>query len=642
MSSGPYFNGMCLEELAAMYPYRVPAVLLDGEGGISLISPLAASELGSVCISQESYGEGPVTLIDYAGSGCVRYMHIGHFALTDIFDVYIDDEESPSVQFSADVLGGMNRVSGATFSTPLVTITGSDPLIVLRLPIPFSTHIKIVGNASGSGENWSEVWFDQTQTNLRLKSGYLPFGSLMSQDVGPQALLNLSAGASGWILWHGMAMDGGDAGITYLENSFCVYLDGTVPGSPGSCTAQIQSTGGEDWFGFADYFSSETQQSVFSFCSATNGSETATAAVDLFALCGGIRYNNGVLFRWEEKINLTSITSSATYGSVVFYLEKTPPTPTAPVNSIIPSITGDAIVGDTLTCFPGLWSGYPAPSFAYQLQSSANGTSGWTNVGGATASTYELISGDEGLYMRWAVTATNGSGSATAYSMATVQVTATETLLTGLVAYYKLDEATGTETRADSSGNGYTLTPSVLIAAVTGIINNGATFTTQSLIAGSAFPSMTAFSMSEWINGSNGIFANIGVWDDGAGADNQWRVITINNLELNLGDGSTPITTACPNDGNWHHVVLTYDGATFTLYLDNVSLGTASYAQTFNSSLPLTIGVGFDGYPTLGTYTITGATDEVGVWSRKLSSTEVTALYNSGAGLAFADFGTTP
>lgn len=33
MSSGPYFNGMCLEELAAMYPYRVPAVLLDGEGG---------------------------------------------------------------------------------------------------------------------------------------------------------------------------------------------------------------------------------------------------------------------------------------------------------------------------------------------------------------------------------------------------------------------------------------------------------------------------------------------------------------------------------------------------------------------------------------------------------------------------------
>lgn len=27
MSSGPYFNGMCLDELAAMYPYRVPAIM---------------------------------------------------------------------------------------------------------------------------------------------------------------------------------------------------------------------------------------------------------------------------------------------------------------------------------------------------------------------------------------------------------------------------------------------------------------------------------------------------------------------------------------------------------------------------------------------------------------------------------------
>ncbi len=80
----------------------------------------------------------------------------------------------------------------------------------------------------------------------------------------------------------------------------------------------------------------------------------------------------------------------------------------APVNTIAPAITGTAQVGQTLTCSSGTWTGTAPITYAYQWK--RNGS----NIGGATNSTYTLVTADAGTTVSCTVTATNGAGSASA------------------------------------------------------------------------------------------------------------------------------------------------------------------------------------------------------------------------------------
>ncbi|AHK42211.1 putative major tail protein V [Ensifer adhaerens OV14] len=88
----------------------------------------------------------------------------------------------------------------------------------------------------------------------------------------------------------------------------------------------------------------------------------------------------------------------------------------APVNSVLPAISGVAQVGQVLTAFAGVWSG--APTFAYQWKK------GGVNIAGGINPTYTPVGGDVGAAITVAVTATNTAGSATATSAATPNVLA--------------------------------------------------------------------------------------------------------------------------------------------------------------------------------------------------------------------------
>lgn len=90
-----------------------------------------------------------------------------------------------------------------------------------------------------------------------------------------------------------------------------------------------------------------------------------------------------------------------------------------PVNSVAPAITGSETVAETLTADSGTWTGAPTPTYAYQWQSSDNGTTGWTNITGAKSATYEIQAADESKFLRCTVTATNTLGSVKAQSNAT-------------------------------------------------------------------------------------------------------------------------------------------------------------------------------------------------------------------------------
>jgi hypothetical protein len=82
-----------------------------------------------------------------------------------------------------------------------------------------------------------------------------------------------------------------------------------------------------------------------------------------------------------------------------------------PGNTTVPSVTGSAVVGATLTAQPGEWAGNPAPKFTYRWQY-LNSSGGWPDINGATSQSYTLTAGDLGHQVRVNVTAKNTAGSA--------------------------------------------------------------------------------------------------------------------------------------------------------------------------------------------------------------------------------------
>jgi hypothetical protein len=91
------------------------------------------------------------------------------------------------------------------------------------------------------------------------------------------------------------------------------------------------------------------------------------------------------------------------------------------------------------------------------------------------------------------------------------------------------------------------------------------------------------------------------------------------------------------NDGQWHHVAATYDGANMFLYVDG-SLDASAPAT--GSILPASdlvcIGANSKAYvPSCGCqqlgYFFNGLIDEVSLYNRALSAAEILAIYNAGS-----------
>jgi hypothetical protein len=92
-------------------------------------------------------------------------------------------------------------------------------------------------------------------------------------------------------------------------------------------------------------------------------------------------------------------------------------------------------------------------------------------------------------------------------------------------------------------------------------------------------------------------------------------------------------------DGNWHHIVITAKASDSTNSLeyweDGVSLGTTSnsgkvFSDTDASFAPYIGQANSDQY-------LDGALDELSIWNRRLTDSEISTLYNSGTGQVIAD-----
>lgn len=96
----------------------------------------------------------------------------------------------------------------------------------------------------------------------------------------------------------------------------------------------------------------------------------------------------------------------------------------APQNTAPPTISGQAVEGQALTTTQGTWTGDQPITYTYQWQRCDQSGLNCANIGGATNQSYTLVTADVGRTIRSAVTASNSSGSATAFSAPTAPVQA--------------------------------------------------------------------------------------------------------------------------------------------------------------------------------------------------------------------------
>ena len=294
-----------------------------------------------------------------------------------------------------------------------------------------------------------------------------------------------------------------------------------------------------------------------------------------------------------------------------------------PDNLVLPALSGETTEYSTLTSTHGTWTNVPT-DYAYQWQISDTGTGGWTNLGGATSSTYTALHEQIGKHLRCGVVATNASGDSERVYSATVAITA-PTLRTGLVAHWKLDETSGT--RYDSHTGHYDLTDNNAVGYAAGKIGNAADFN------GTNFLSVPSVSIgiktfSSWIK------------TESRGTYNEITYINGTQIQF-ISDGSLRINGAVNfvggpilNDGQWHFVTIVFNDSETKFFIDGIGIGSTSAVTISEPSDIVEIGA------TNGVFDMwEGQIDSVSIWSRALSDGEVTALYNGGAGLDYESFG---
>ena len=128
---------------------------------------------------------------------------------------------------------------------------------------------------------------------------------------------------------------------------------------------------------------------------------------------------------WRARIATLAVgaTLSALLVALVIPLGGQALSQTAPSNASLPTISGTASKGSTLTATSGSWDGSTPITFAYRWRRCDSAGSNCSSISGAESATYVLTSSDVGRRLRVKVTATNGDGATAATSSATAVVT---------------------------------------------------------------------------------------------------------------------------------------------------------------------------------------------------------------------------
>jgi len=204
----------------------------------------------------------------------------------------------------------------------------------------------------------------------------------------------------------------------------------------------------------------------------------------------------------------------------------------------------------------------------------------------------------------------------------------------GPVAHWKFDETSGT-TAVDSSGNNNT-----------GTLLNGPVWTTGKIGGGLSFDgtndyaSKASFSGDTASGGTVSLWVKLDAYTSGANVvkglltadgtrlfldnNDKWRVLVQDTVPANVVDITI---NAVPALGAWIHLVVTWDTSVARFYVNGVESGTDSTVTTTYTTLNgKTIYLASDRL--VANRYLDGSLDDVRIYNRALSASEVQTLYN--------------
>lgn len=224
---------------------------------------------------------------------------------------------------------------------------------------------------------------------------------------------------------------------------------------------------------------------------------------------------------------------------------------------------------------------------------------------------------------------------------------AADPLLTGLVAWWSLDEASGTRVNSHTPGT-LDLTDNNTVGQTTGKVSNAAAFVAASdeqlshAYSSSLVMADRDFTCAGWFivtNASEGnclligqgrpILAQLG-WSVMRNGSNQQIQVRARNA-ANSGN-IQPTAVDIPAYDTWMFVLAQFTNATseLSIAVNNGTPQTATGALFADTTETFKIGGSSD-----DNRSMTGASDEVAIWHRILTTDEKNRLYNGGAGMAY-------
>jgi hypothetical protein len=288
--------------------------------------------------------------------------------------------------------------TAATAVIPALNLTNSVAPAVAGAWTVGTSLSASTGSWSTSGTftyQWQSSSDNSTWTDIAsaTSSSYTLTSSEASKYVRVQVVNTSTAGA-------GVAYSAPRSKVGAPFNTTLPAITGTV--KVGS--TQTVSTG--TWSNTPTAYSYQWQRSADGISWVNLSGETSSTYVPTFDVANlQIRVSVGA----GNAVETATVTTTVVSGFL-------PPQATA-----IPAVTGTRTVGQTLTSSSGTWPG-TSDSYVFQWQRSSDNGVTWTNISGASASTYVLVAADAGYQIRSQVSLTTNTGSSSAYSLPTVGI----------------------------------------------------------------------------------------------------------------------------------------------------------------------------------------------------------------------------